>query len=57
MFPRALVDPPAGHEGSTDGAVTAVDILRGFNTPGGAAHATAAQVAEVAVATAAQLGP
>lgn len=57
MFPRALVDPPAGHEGSNDGAVTAVDILRGFNAPGGAAHATAAQVAEVAVATAAQLGP
>jgi uncharacterized protein (TIGR03083 family) len=57
MFPRAIIDPPPGNEGSSEPPITAVDILRGFNAPGGTAHGMAEQVAGAAVATAAQLGP
>jgi uncharacterized protein (TIGR03083 family) len=57
MFPRVIVDPPPGHVGGSEPAITAVDILRGFNASGGAAHGMAEQVAEAAVSIAAQLGP
>ena len=56
MFPRAIVDPPPRDVGN-EPAITAVEILRGFNAPGGAAHGMAEQVAEAAVSIAAQLGP
>ena len=40
-----------------DDPITAVDILRGFNAPGGAARTTSEQVARVAVSVAAEAGP
>lgn len=56
MFPSAIADPPLPvPEGVTTDPVTAADILRGFNAPGGVAHALAAQVAQAAVDTAASL--
>ena len=53
MFPQAVLDPPQADGGAP---VTAVDILRGFNQPSGVAHAMADQVADTAVAVAAQVG-
>jgi uncharacterized protein (TIGR03083 family) len=53
VFPHAVLDPPRADGGDP---VTAVDILRGFNAPAGVAHAMARQVAEHAVAFAAQAG-
>ena len=53
MFPQAVLDPPQADGGDP---VTAVDILRGFNQPSGVAHAMADQVADTAVAVAAQVG-
>jgi uncharacterized protein (TIGR03083 family) len=53
MFPQAVLDPPQAAAGAP---VTAVDILRGFNTPRGVAHTMADQVADTAVAVAAQVG-
>ncbi|NYH80633.1 uncharacterized protein (TIGR03083 family) [Actinopolyspora biskrensis] len=55
MFPPAVADPPATAEEITANPVTAVDILRGFNVPGGAAHEMADQVARAAASTAAEL--
>ena len=57
MLPGAIVNSPPGRVGSNEPAITAVDILRGFNAPGGAAHGMAEQVAEAAVSIAAQRGP
>jgi hypothetical protein len=56
LFPRALADPPAMPQGTAGDPVTAVDILRGFNAPGGVAHGMAEQVAGAAVSVAAELG-
>jgi uncharacterized protein (TIGR03083 family) len=53
LFPQAVLDPPRADGGDP---VTAVDILRGFNAPGGVAHTMADQVANGAVAVAAQVG-
>jgi uncharacterized protein (TIGR03083 family) len=53
MFPQAVLDPPQADGGDP---VTAVDILRGINAPSGVAHAMADQVADTAVAVAAQVG-
>src|ERR671916_1590104 len=53
MFPSAVVDLPGVPQGATMHPVTAVDILRGFNAPGGVAHEMAEHVARVAVSTAA----
>jgi hypothetical protein len=53
MFPSALADPPPVPQGAAMHPVTAVDILRGFNAPGGVAHEMAEQVARAAVSTAA----
>jgi uncharacterized protein (TIGR03083 family) len=53
VFPHAVLHPPQADGGD---AVTAVDILRGFNAPSGVAHAMADQVADHAVALAAQVG-
>ncbi|MEV6226971.1 maleylpyruvate isomerase N-terminal domain-containing protein [Saccharopolyspora shandongensis] len=55
MFPAAVADPPAGAVKTTAAPVTAVEILRGFNAPGGVAHEMADQVAHAAVATASSL--
>jgi uncharacterized protein (TIGR03083 family) len=52
-FAHAVLDPPQADGGDP---VTAVDILRGFNAPSGVAHAMADQVADGAVALAAQGG-
>jgi uncharacterized protein (TIGR03083 family) len=57
VFPGAIVDPPPAPVGGNEPTVTAVDILRGFNVPGGVAHGMAEQVAEAAVSIAARLGP
>jgi uncharacterized protein (TIGR03083 family) len=54
VFPQAVLDPPEADGGES---VSAVDILRGFNAPSGVAHTMAAQVADHAVALAAQVGP
>lgn len=54
MFPSAVLAPPAGEVEQAD-PVTAVDILRGFNAPGGVAHTVAEQVARAARAGAADL--
>lgn len=35
MFPSVVADPPPVPQGATLHPVTAVDILRGFNAPGG----------------------
>lgn len=53
LFPHAVLDPPQAHGGEP---VTAVAILRGFNAPSGVAHTMADQVADAAVARAAQVG-
>jgi uncharacterized protein (TIGR03083 family) len=53
VFPQAVLDPPQADGGDP---VTAVDILRGFNQPSGVAHTMAEQVADGAVALAAQVG-
>jgi uncharacterized protein (TIGR03083 family) len=53
VFPQAVLDPPRADGGEP---VTAVDVLRGFNAPSGVAHTMAAQVADHAVALAAQVG-
>jgi uncharacterized protein (TIGR03083 family) len=53
VFPQAVLDPPQADGGDP---VTAVDILRGFNEPRGVAHTMAEQVADGAVAVAAQVG-
>ena len=56
MFPSALVDPPPMPQSATpDPPITAVEILRMFNVPGGAAHEMAEQVAHAAVSCAARL--
>jgi uncharacterized protein (TIGR03083 family) len=57
MFPRALIEPPPAPDETSGDPVTAVDILRGFNAPGGVAHHLATQVAQAAVATARNLTP
>jgi len=54
LFPHAVLDPPPADRGDP---VTAVDILRRFNAPRGVARTMAAQVADAAVAMAAQAGP
>jgi uncharacterized protein (TIGR03083 family) len=54
VFPQAVQDPPPADAGEP---LTAVDILRGFNRPSGVAHTMAGQVADHAVALAAQVGP
>ena len=53
VFPHAVLDPPQADDGDP---VTAADILRGFNAPSGVASTMADQVAEHAVALAAQVG-
>jgi uncharacterized protein (TIGR03083 family) len=53
VFPQAVLDPPQADGGDP---VTAVDILRGFNTASGVAHMMAGRVADHAVALAAQVG-
>ena len=53
VFPHAVLDPRAADGGDP---VTAVDVLRGFNAPSGVAHSMADQVADHAVALAAQVG-
>ena len=53
VFPQAVLDPPHADGGDP---VTAVDILRGFNAPTGVAYTMADQVADHAVALAAQVG-
>lgn len=55
MFPPAMVDPPFASKGATGDPVTAVDILRGFNAPGGVAHTMAERVFQAAVSTSADL--
>jgi uncharacterized protein (TIGR03083 family) len=57
VFPLAIVDPPPVPGGGDLDPVTAVDILRVFNAPGGAAHELSRQVAQAAVSVAAQRGP
>lgn len=54
-FAPAVAEPPPPPETCGD-PVTAVDILRGFNLPGGVAHAMADDVAGFAVSMAAELG-
>ncbi len=53
VFPHAVLDPPQADGGDP---VTAADILRGFNATSGVASTMADQVAEHAVALAAQVG-
>jgi uncharacterized protein (TIGR03083 family) len=55
MFPPALADPPAVPEDAPTRQVTAVEILRGYNAPGGIAHTMADQVARDALSQAANL--
>ncbi len=54
-FATAVAEPPPPPEAGGD-PVTAVDILRGFNVSGGAAHAMADELAGYAVSMAAELG-
>lgn len=50
------VAEPSPSVGVSGHPVTAVDILRGFNVPGGAAYAMADELADYAVSLAAELG-
>src|SRR5690625_5032087 len=52
MFPSVLADPPRAEVDASATVVTAVDILRGFNAPGGVAITMAEQVATAAVSSA-----
>jgi uncharacterized protein (TIGR03083 family) len=54
MFPRAIVEPPPVDDVGGE-PVTAVEILRGFNAPGGVAHQMADQIADSVVSLAAEL--
>lgn len=56
LFPFAVCNapPPPADPGVP---LTAVEILRGFNAPGGVAHGAAAEVAGAAVRSAADAGP
>jgi len=49
-FPLAMSEPPPLVDGPAGQPVTAVEILRRFNSPGGIAHSMAETVADVAVA-------
>ena len=55
MFPPAIAAAQPMPEGAPADPVTAVNILRGFNDPGGVAHTMAEQVQQTAVSTAAGL--
>ncbi len=57
VFPVALAgSPPAAPDEAPAGLLSAVDILRGFNRPGGAAHEMAGAVADMAAQEAARTG-
>lgn len=56
LFPFAVHNAPSP-PADPGVPLTAVEILRGFNAPGGVAHAMAAGVADAAVRSAADTGP
>lgn len=56
MFLQVLAGPLPTPDGFPDEPATAVQILRGFNAPGGVAEAMADSVADAAVTTAAAAG-
>jgi hypothetical protein len=57
VFPGAIADPRGTPPDVGGDPLTAVDILGGFNAPGGTAPARAGEVAGRAVSLAAALGP